>query len=403
MKFGGSSVRDPEKSATSPAGSSPHGNAASGSSAPSRRWGGRRMPCWSSRARCPRPRPARARHAALDRRTDRVRARRHGRARPRPRGGLVHGLAGGDHHRRRLHEGQDPRDHARARPRARSTREDRPRRRLPGLLTRHDGRDDARPRRDGRDRGRPRGRARRLVRDLLRVLGVFTADPRIVPEARKLHSVSYEEMLEMAASGAKVLMLRAVELARAHGVPSTRARRSRTSPEPGSRRSTSWSSRSSRRSRTRRTRSCSRCAAFPTAGLGRHGPRGGRGGARQRRHDPPERRARRRRALVLGAARRSARPRAGARRGAGGARADEIDEIEDLGKVSLDRRGNALAPGVAAKMFRTLASEGINLRMISTSPIKISCLIARTDVERAVRSLHAVFALENEALSVGSE
>ena len=50
------------------------------------------------------------------------------------------------------------------------------------------------------------------------VLGVFTADPRIVPDARKLDRVSYEEMLEMSASGAKVLMLRAVELARGQGV-----------------------------------------------------------------------------------------------------------------------------------------------------------------------------------------
>ena len=51
------------------------------------------------------------------------------------------------------------------------------------------------------------------------VPGVFSADPRIVPDARKLDVVSYEEMLEMASSGAKVLMLRAVELARGHGVP----------------------------------------------------------------------------------------------------------------------------------------------------------------------------------------
>src|SRR5215210_2125426 len=50
------------------------------------------------------------------------------------------------------------------------------------------------------------------------VEGVFTADPRVVPEARKLHAVSYEEMLEMAASGAKVLQLRSVEFARSHGV-----------------------------------------------------------------------------------------------------------------------------------------------------------------------------------------
>ena len=50
------------------------------------------------------------------------------------------------------------------------------------------------------------------------VEGIFTADPRVVPEARKLHAVSYEEMLELAASGAKVLQLRSVEFARNHGV-----------------------------------------------------------------------------------------------------------------------------------------------------------------------------------------
>ena len=49
--------------------------------------------------------------------------------------------------------------------------------------------------------------------------GVFTADPRMIPEARKLHAVSYEEMLELAACGAKVLMLRCVEYARRSGIP----------------------------------------------------------------------------------------------------------------------------------------------------------------------------------------
>ena len=63
------------------------------------------------------------------------------------------------------------------------------------------------------------------------VLGVFTADPRVVRDARKLPRVSYEEMLEMAASGAKVLMLRAVEMARAHGVRIHA--RSTFSDEPG--------------------------------------------------------------------------------------------------------------------------------------------------------------------------
>jgi aspartate kinase len=55
-------------------------------------------------------------------------------------------------------------------------------------------------------------------------------------------------------------------------------------------------------------------------------------------------------------------------------------------------------PGVAAKMFRTLAGAEIDPRFISTSPIKVSCLVARTDVERAVRALHEAFALGSEAL-----
>ena len=97
-------------------------------------------------------------------------------------------------------------------------RDDRARGRLSGRLDlprRH----DARPRRLGHHRGRARrGDRRRGVRDLHRRDGVFSADPRIVPDARKLPVVSFEEMLEMAASGAKVLQLRSVEYARNHGV-----------------------------------------------------------------------------------------------------------------------------------------------------------------------------------------
>ena len=67
----------------------------------------------------------------------------------------------------------------------------------------------------------------------------------------------------------------------------------------------------------------------------------------------------------------------------------EIDEVSDLGKISLVGAGMRSHP-VAAKMFRTLAEQEINLRLISTSPVKVSCLIARSDVERAVRALRRV-------------
>jgi aspartate kinase len=53
-------------------------------------------------------------------------------------------------------------------------------------------------------------------------------------------------------------------------------------------------------------------------------------------------------------------------------------------------------PGVAATMFRTLADRGINLEMISTSPIKISCMIARDRIPEAVQALHAAFELHRE-------
>ena len=78
---------------------------------------------------------------------------------------------------------------------------------------------DARPRRLGHDCCRGRCGARRGICEIYTdVAGVFSADPRIVPDARKLATVSFEEMLEMAASGAGVLQLRSVEYARNHGV-----------------------------------------------------------------------------------------------------------------------------------------------------------------------------------------
>ena len=71
------------------------------------------------------------------------------------------------------------------------------------------------------------------------VEGVFTADPRIVPDALKLDTVTYEEMLEMSASGAKVMALRSIEVARSYGVQSPRPLDVRaTAREPGSARRT---------------------------------------------------------------------------------------------------------------------------------------------------------------------
>jgi len=226
------------------------------------------------------------------------------------------------------------------------------------------------------------------------VPGVFTADPRIVPEARKLDVVSYEEMLEMAASGARVLMLRAVELARAQQVPIHA--RSTFSDEEGTRvedvvgmeRAIVSAVTHSRDEvvfalRDVPDRPGSAAAVFDAVASEHanvdtilqnvvHGT------AEISFSVPHEDVAATRRALTL----------------AGETLVGlSVDEIDDLGKVSIVGAGMRSHPGVAAKMFRTLAEEGINLRLISTSPIKISCLISRTDVDAAVRALHEAFHL----------
>ena len=226
------------------------------------------------------------------------------------------------------------------------------------------------------------------------VLGVFTADPRIVPDARKLDTVSYEEMLEMASSGAKVLMLRAVELARGQGVRIHA--RSTFSTDAGT-----WIEDATGREQSivSAVTHSEDDVVFDVTGLpDRPGVAAAIFDAVASEHVnvdtilqnvahglaslsfsiPKDDVLATRRAL---------------------ARADEsigtleATEITDLGKVSLIGAGMRSHPGVAAQMFRALADEGINLRLISTSPIKVSCLVPRGDVERAVRTLHAAFSL----------
>ena len=65
-----------------------------------------------------------------------------------------------------------------------------------------------------------------------------------------------------------------------------------------------------------------------------------------------------------------------------------------IGRVSLIGAGMKTHPGIAARMFEVLAAEGINIEMISTSTIRISCVVAEGDVERAVRALHTEFGLD---------
>jgi aspartate kinase len=77
-----------------------------------------------------------------------------------------------------------------------------------------------------------------------------------------------------------------------------------------------------------------------------------------------------------------------------------LHTTEEMGKVSIVGAGMRSHPGVAAKVFGVLAGEGVNIQMISTSPIKISCVIDRERVPLAVRALHSAFELGGEGTIV---
>ena len=75
---------------------------------------------------------------------------------------------------------------------------------------------------------------------------------------------------------------------------------------------------------------------------------------------------------------------------------DSVTTDSDIGRVSVVGAGMASNPGVAATMFETLAAGEINIEMISTSPIRISCVVAESDVDRATRALHDAYELAAE-------
>jgi aspartate kinase len=231
--------------------------------------------------------------------------------------------------------------------------------------------------------------------------GVFTADPRIVPEARKLHAVSYEEMLEMSSCGAKVLMLRSVEYARNYGV--LVHVRSSFTDEDGT-----WVREED-----------SRMEQAIISGIA---------------HDTSEAKVTIKRVPDRpGVAARVFRPLAddnvnvdmivqnSSENGttdifftvpkddldraapildkiAADVGAQGIETDSDIAKVSLVGAGMKTHPGVAADMFDALAEAGINIEIISTSSIRISCVIAASEVERAVKVIHDRFELSKGAL-----
>ena len=233
--------------------------------------------------------------------------------------------------------------------------------------------------------------------------GVYTADPRIVPAARKVERLSYEEMLELAAQGAKVLQVRSVEFGRNHGVR-IHVRSSFNSSEG------TW--------------------IVPQEDMVEDAIISGVA------HDTSEAKV-----TVVGVP-----DRPGVAAGMFTALADaninvdmivqnissegrtdisftlprgEIDQVTELldarlleigaerlivnpsvAKVSLVGAGMKTHPGVAARMFAALSRAGVNIQMISTSTIRVSVIIDDAQVAAAVRAVHAEFALADDAILV---
>ena len=215
------------------------------------------------------------------------------------------------------------------------------------------------------------------------VQGVFTADPRIVPEAQKLHAVSYDEMLEMAASGAKVLQLRSVEFARNHNVRlhvrSTFAEADGTwiteEEDPMLEKAMISGVVHTREELVYRATGVGAAALFEALALASVNV------DTIVQISPDE--------IVFSA---PTEDRVDIERTLSSLGADWSSR-DDLGKVSVVGAGMKSHPGIAAKTFATLRAEGVEPAVVTTSPIKIACHVPTDDVEKAVRALHEAFDL----------
>ncbi len=229
------------------------------------------------------------------------------------------------------------------------------------------------------------------------VTGVFTADPNMVPRARKLDRISYEEMLEMAALGAKVLHSRSVEFAMRYRMPLRVL--STFSKDPG----TLVTEEDKKMEQMvvsgvtldRNQAQIVVCDVPDRPGLAATLFRDlsdnavivdmivqnvGQDHLTDISFTIPRSEARKTIRIAQDVARRI---------GAG-----EVRSREDISKISIVGVGMRSHSGVAARMFETLAAEGINILMISTSEIKISCLIDEKYGELAARVVHQSFGLD---------
>jgi len=230
------------------------------------------------------------------------------------------------------------------------------------------------------------------------VTGVFTADPRIVPRARKLQKVHFDEMLEMAGAGSKVLAMRSVEFARNHDVPLHV--RSAFTWEQGT-----WVSNEEPSVEdpiisgvvTDMTEAKVTVLGVPD-----------RPGISAALFEPLAEANVNVDMIVQNTSTEGttdisftmpmadlAQAESIVQRVAEEIEATEVTHDDDIAKVSLVGAGMKSSPGIAAKMFRVLADEGVNIQMISTSTIRVSIIIPAGDMERAARSLHTAFGLDS--------
>jgi aspartate kinase len=229
------------------------------------------------------------------------------------------------------------------------------------------------------------------------VTGVFSADPRVVPRARRLPRVHFDEMLEMAGAGSKVLALRSVEFARNHDVPLHV--RSAFTWEPGT-----WVTNEEASmedpiiSGVVTDMSEAKVTVFgvpdrPGISAALFEPLAAASvnvdmivqntstqGTTDISFTMPMADMSEAEDIVSSVAREI---------GATG-----VSHDNDIAKVSLVGAGMKSSPGIAAKMFRVLADEDVNIQMISTSTIRVSVVCAAGDMDRAARALHTAFGLD---------
>ena len=229
--------------------------------------------------------------------------------------------------------------------------------------------------------------------------GIYTADPRVVRSARKLSHIRYDEMLELAAVGARVMHPRAVEIGGLYGVPihvrssfNNRVGTMIVAQVP-----------MEERQRVRGIAQETNVAKITVLGVkDRPGvaamifePLGaagisvdvivqnvGRSGRTDLTFSVQESELKAAEKLVREAAKKVG--------------AIKVSSAGGIAKLSIVGTGMLGMPGIAGRMFRALADAGINIEMISTSEIRITCLVSRDQVEKGVRALHKAFDLDQE-------